>query len=40
MADLQDELHAAGEAGELDTPPDTPTTGPGNAATGPRARSP
>lgn len=29
MADLQDELHAAGEAGELDTPPDTPHDRPG-----------
>ncbi|MDX3069295.1 hypothetical protein PV518_45400, partial [Streptomyces sp. ND04-05B] len=29
MADLQDELNAAGEAGELDTPPDTPHDRPG-----------
>ncbi|MDT0573706.1 dipeptidase [Streptomyces sp. DSM 3412] len=28
MADLQDELQAAGEAGELDTPPSTTRTGP------------
>ncbi|MEE1759692.1 dipeptidase [Streptomyces sp. SP18BB07] len=28
MADLQDELQAAGEAGELDTPPTTTRTGP------------
>lgn len=29
MADLQDELHAAGEAGELDTPPGTTPARPG-----------